>query len=262
MPYPKNEEKLKSWETAISSEIASDPKPWNDYDTQIQVVCSTYDRHLSGTSGYKPLNWQLIKAITWVETGAAITAWKTAPMQIGVNGDPGLNDLLNTPNGKMILPPEYTKTLTLSNVPTNGNLNIEAGVGYFLKIMAIFGMQADKTPPGTTSGKPVTASHPAASPPESPQKHLASQKHLAPQKHPAPKKHLAIVGWRAETLQYIAQHYNAGDANYADKLQYALDIITGKVTPKAATPKAKDAHKTPAVKHPAVPMRIPVHARH
>ena len=146
MPYPHDEAKLKSWETGLSAQIAKDPKPWDDYDLQIKTVCQVYDKHLAGVSGYVPLDWQLIKAITWVESGAAIEAWKTAPMQIGVNGDPGLRELLTSPTGKLILPPEYAQMLTVSNVPANGNLNIEAGVGYVLKVTANFGMLDDPPP--------------------------------------------------------------------------------------------------------------------
>ena len=70
-------------------------------------------------------------------------------------------------------------------------------------------------------------------------------------------KHLAIIGWKPRTLQLIAHHYNAGDGNYADKLQFALDIMSGKIKPEAAPappPKPKPKHKTP--------LRIPHPGRH
>jgi hypothetical protein len=87
-----------------------------------------------------------------------------------------------------------------------------------------------------------------------PIKHAAHPHHPAKHKHPAPPpKHLAIVSWKPLTLQFIAKHYNAGDGNYADKLQFALDIMSGKIKPEAAPPpKPKAPHKP---KHP--PMRVP-----
>lgn len=240
MPYPHNETTLKRWETQLSDQIAKDPKPWDSYDTQIQLVTSTYNKFLGNTAHYQLLDWQLIKAITWVESGAADhRVWPTAPMQIGVNGDPGLRELLTSPAGKLILPPEYAKTLTISNVPVNGNLNIEAGTGYVLKITAIFGMQADPTPPAKSASaaahKPAPVAH--------------GKSHSAP---PKVHKHLAIIGWHPRTFELIARHYNAGDGNYADKLQFAFGIITGKIKPeRAPAPPPKHSAK----KH--TPMRIP-----
>lgn len=316
MPYPHDDAKLKSWEQGLSGQIAKSPAPWNDYDTQIKAVCAVYDKHLTGVSGYVPLDWQIVKAIAWVESGAANAAWKTAPMQIGVNGDPGLRELLDKPAGKLILPQEYARVLTVSNVPVNGNLNIEAGVGYVLKIAANFGMQADTPPPPSgpaliqKAGSPQAASMfgnpgsgqlawnfgapclpgllspglfppglstpsllpafgpvatPASTtpPPTAAAPHPASKPskggpHPAHGHHPARHKvalpkHLAIVSWKPLTLQFIAKHYNAGDGNYADKLQFALDIMSGKIKPEAAAqPAPKHAHRP---QHP--PMRVP-----
>ncbi|GGH06950.1 hypothetical protein [Silvibacterium dinghuense] len=271
MPYPHDEAKLKQWEVQLSDEIAKNPAPWNSYDAQLQLVTNTYNKFLSGTANYQPIDWQVIKAITWVESGAANAAWQTAPMQIGVNGDPGLRELLTSPTGKLVLPPEYANMLTVSNVPVNGNLNIEAGVGYVLKITAMFGLQADPPPaPAATPAAPASGAAPAAPPvapaPVTPAPASAAHK-SAPAahgkshhpKHPAPPKvhkHLAIIGWRPRTLQFIAKHYNAGDGNYADKLQFALDIITGKIKPERAP--------APPPKHPAkkhTPMRVPAHGR-
>lgn len=309
MPYPHDDAKLKSWETGISSSIAKDAAPWNEYDTHIQTVCAVYNKHLAGVSGYVPLDWQLIKAIAWVESGATSTAWKTAPMQIGVNGDPGLRELLTSPTGKLILPPEYAKVLTVSNVPVNGNLNFEAGVGYVLKVTASFGMQtvmsgeelagllykrvaefgletytalqpslsslsaagpfgefgvtSALTPGLFPMGFPSVASaEPGSKPAEAaPAAGHASGKHGRHRtaKHaarPHPKQQLAIVGWKPRTLQFIAKHYNAGDGNYADKLQFALDLMSGKVKPEAAAAPHPAPH---AAKHP--PMRVPAGGR-
>ena len=46
----------------------------------------------------------------WVETGAGDHQWTSAPMQCGVNHDLGLGDLLDKPQGHLILPPQYQKS--------------------------------------------------------------------------------------------------------------------------------------------------------
>lgn len=252
MPYPKDEAKLKAWEDDRSNAIASDAAPWDAYDTQIQLVTTVYNEHLKDVAGYTPLNWQIVKAITWVETGALAKEWKTAPMQIGNPGDPGLRDLLATPQGKLILPQEYAQVLTLSNAASTGNLNIEAGVGYLLKILAIFGMVPDAVPavPASAASAPAAASGPQGSHHAS----RAAHHHASKPKHPP--KHLAITGWRPVTLEYIAKHYNSGDGNYSDKLQFALDLIQGKIKPQLA--QKHTPTRSPAKKKKQ-PMRIPLH---
>ena len=140
MPYPKDEQSLKFWEEALSHAIAKDPDPWNAYDPKIQMAVQQYNDQLRGISNFQPLDWQVIKAMTWVESGANSSKWKSAPMQIGLNGDPGLRDLLTSPQGKMILPQQYARTLTLLNVHTDGEKNIQAGTGYLLMVLAKFAM--------------------------------------------------------------------------------------------------------------------------
>ena len=99
--------------------------------------------------GLCDVDLQLIKALSWVETGAWIPEWKTRPMQIGNIGDPGLQQILETDSGKLLLPPVYKTTLTKANVVADGNRNIEAGVGYFLWVFAHFGYIAPPPPPPT-----------------------------------------------------------------------------------------------------------------
>ena len=137
-------------------------------------------------------------------------------MQIGVNNDPGLGDLLTSPQGRLILPPEYQRTLTSANVPANGDFNVMAGIGYLHKILARFGQIADvaatlQTPRPAlpvVPAKPNTL-HPA---------HAHHHHHLAP------KQHLGIVGWRTFSFNFVAEHYNVGDGNYLDKLSSAYSL--------------------------------------
>lgn len=134
-------------------------------------------------------------------------------MQIGVNHDPGLRDLLSTPQGRMILPPEHASKLTVTNVPIDPNLNIAAGIGYLLKCLAIYGNVPDPPPvPPAAAPTPALPQH----------GHHGHHRHVSPA---VPQTHLAITGWRAFEYSYVALHYNAGDGNYEDKLKYAYSLI-------------------------------------
>jgi len=108
---------INKWQDSINRAIG-DAK-WNVYDCDIQVAVNEINRHLSGTTGYRLLDWQLIKAMVWVESGAGSAAWKTRPMQIGVPGDPGLASLLSGKEGSdLILPPAWKAQLTVASVRT------------------------------------------------------------------------------------------------------------------------------------------------
>lgn len=72
---------FEKWQEGINKAVG-DAK-WNAWDCEIQMAVSEYNRHLLGTAGYVPLDWQLIKAMVWVETGANSPEWTSKPMQIG-----------------------------------------------------------------------------------------------------------------------------------------------------------------------------------
>ncbi len=123
------------WQDGINKAVG-DAK-WNALDCEIQMAVNEYNRHLSRTAAYMPLDWQLIKAMIWVETGANNAQWKTKPMQIGVAGDPGLASLLSgKEGGDLILPPTLKARLTTGSVRTIPAYNIRAGIGYLLMRMA------------------------------------------------------------------------------------------------------------------------------
>lgn len=42
---------------------------WNEYDQDIRAIVSHYNDHLRHTPGHAPLDWRLIKAMLWTETG-------------------------------------------------------------------------------------------------------------------------------------------------------------------------------------------------
>jgi hypothetical protein len=138
MSYPADPAKLKQWCDSLHRAVESHPEKWDQYDEQVEVVCNAYNFHLRTTPGYIRIESSKVKAILWTETGAANVAWLHAPMQIGVNGDPGLRNLLSTPQGRLILPESYLLLLNITNVPVHPALNIMAGVGYLMRRAAKF----------------------------------------------------------------------------------------------------------------------------
>jgi hypothetical protein len=128
---------FEQWQDGINKAI-SDVR-WDSWDCEIQATVSEYNHHLSGTAGYIPVDWQFIKAMAWVETGADHPQWNSRPMQIGVAGDPGLTSFLSgNEGGDLMLPPVWKARLTEILVKTTPAYNICAGIGYLLMRMANF----------------------------------------------------------------------------------------------------------------------------
>jgi hypothetical protein len=72
------------WTNGIEKAVSN--RKWDVYDCEIRMIAGEYNVHLQTTPGYKPLDWRLVKAMIWTETGAGSPEWKTKPMQIGVAG--------------------------------------------------------------------------------------------------------------------------------------------------------------------------------
>lgn len=87
---PKKLSPLDEWKAGREKAIGN--PDWYIYDNTIRKLVSEINRHLSTSKNiekYKPLDWKLIKAMIWTETGATVAAWKTRPIQIGNTGDEG-----------------------------------------------------------------------------------------------------------------------------------------------------------------------------
>ncbi|XYJ12059.1 LysM peptidoglycan-binding domain-containing protein [Telluria sp. B2] len=224
------------WQEGLDKAVRD--KRWSAYDCEITVTVDEFNRHLLRTPGFKALDWKLIKAMLWTETGAAIPEWKTKPMQIGVAGDPGLKALLSrTEGGELILPPTWQARLSFGSVTTIPSHNIRAGVAYLLMRMAYFEhrtvLAADaptieevKVSPGDSLAKIART---RGSPPEILKRlndgvsTLRVGQTLKLQKGRVEK---VIAGWRPISTTMIAQRYNGGgDPNYARKLDHALALI-------------------------------------
>ncbi|GAB2878899.1 hypothetical protein GCM10027093_12860 [Paraburkholderia jirisanensis] len=226
---------FEKWQDGLSE--APEDARWNAWDCEIRTIVNEYNRHLAGTAGYSPLNWQYIKAMLWVETGADSREWKRKPMQIGVPGDPGVTSFLSgKEGGDLILPSLWKGRLTTGSVRTIPTHNIQAGVGYLLMRMAFFDYRtvpdADvkvyevNVKPGDSFEKIAKAN---GSTPDVLRRLNPAASVLRPgQTLKLQKASVAFVitGWRTVSTVSIAQRYNGGgDPNYAKKLDYALNLV-------------------------------------
>ncbi|MEK6353114.1 MAG: LysM peptidoglycan-binding domain-containing protein [Burkholderia cenocepacia] len=226
---------FEKWQDGIDK-AAGDTR-WDSWDCEIRMAVDEYNRHLSGIAGYRPLDWQLIKAMLWVESGAANSEWNSKPMRIGVFGDPGLTSLLSgNEGGDLILPPAWKGQLTTGSVRNMPAHNIRAGIGYLLMKTAHYEYRnvsnADAkiyeviVKPGDSLDKIAKAQ---ASTVDTLRKLNPTAAVLRPGqtlKYQKASVQRVITSWRHISTTLIAQRYNGGrDINYATKLDYALKTL-------------------------------------
>lgn len=226
---------FEKWQDSIDQAVGN--TKWNTWDCEIQAAVNEYNRHLSGIAGYSSLDWQLIKAMVWVETGANNSEWNTKPMQIGVAGDPGMTSFLSgKEGGDLILPPVWKKNMTESSIRTMPAYNIRAGIGYLLMRMAYFEhrsvLGADTrvyeiaVKPGDSLDKIAKTQ---GSTVDTLRKLNPTATVLRPRqvlKYQKASIQRVITSWRPISIASIAQRYNGGgDPNYAKKLDYALSLV-------------------------------------
>ena len=226
---------FEKWQDGINKAVG-DAK-WNSWDCEIQMAVNEYNRHLSGTAGYMPLDWQIIKAIVWVETGANDSEWNSKPMQIGAAGDPGITSLLSgKEGGDLILPKGWKGRLTTGSVRSIPAHNIRAGIGYLLMRMANFEhrslLGADSkvyevaVKPGDSLDKIAKVQ---GSTVDTLRKLNPTAAVLRPGqllKYQKASMQRVVTSWRHISTATIAQRYNGGgDPNYSKKLDHALSLV-------------------------------------
>jgi hypothetical protein len=231
---------LDKWKDGIKNAVG-DPK-WSRWDCEIQQTVSAYNRHLQGTPGYVALDWKIIKAMLWTESGPQRRDWNTKPSQIGDPRDPGLGAFLsNKEGGDLIIVPEWKGLITLDSARTNPVHNIRAAVGYLLMRLAHYEHKSIpdvdnkifevKVKAGDSLEKIAKANgstvevlqklNPGV-------KVLRIGQVLKCQKASVKK---VITGWEAVTPLSVALKYNSmrGDPDYAVKIRYALEhVVRGK----------------------------------
>lgn len=233
------------WQETINGAL-SDSR-WRDYDCDIQRIVTQFNRHLSGTAGYMPLDWRLIKAMVWTESGGPNTiAWRDNPIQIGNPGDPGLTALFSgREGGELIIPPQLRGRLTIGSTRSSPQMNISAGIAYLLMRLASYGFatvpdERDKSTydlivkSGDTLEKIARSN---GSTVDTLKKCNTGALVLRPGQSLRYQKtsiQKVITRWTSANPTSIARLYNVGDPAYAKKLTYCLSVMHRTTQPEVS----------------------------
>lgn len=232
---PKPKTPYRKWQDTVDQ--SKTDKRWNDHDALITSTVNEFNARLTaGRTGYRNLDWRLVKAMIWVESGGpGNLAWTTRPMQIGNPGDPGLSALLSGKEGGDLILTSALK-LKLQQGASTAGPNIQAGVAYLLMRAATFSCKSvpnalDKTvyevavKAGDNLEKIATAHattvdmlkalNPGSGALIKPGQKLKYQKASVQQ---------VITGWQPITTDFAARKYNVHDPMYRQKLDYCLSL--------------------------------------
>lgn len=230
-----------SWRISIKNAVTD--AAWDTYDGSIKDILLQYQQHLTGTN-MPALDWHLIKAMLWVETGPQSAKWSTIPMQIGAFlADKGLNAVLKgTENTFEVMPSQLRKDLSFKTATSDPIVNIQVGIGYLLARMCQTKEFSEVDPADKGFEHIVEKSAPSFS--DIARKFGSSAEVLMKINHTASaalhvgdklliKKAIngkRIMSWTEFTEEKIAERYNGngingiGDEFYAKKLHYALPV--------------------------------------
>ncbi|HLL55993.1 MAG TPA: LysM domain-containing protein [Myxococcaceae bacterium] len=222
------------WQETVQDAVTN--AAWDLYDTTIKLEVSDYNTRLSGTPGYTKVDWLLLKAMVWVESGGPKSkAWKTRPMQIGNSGDPGYSVVKNGQEGASLIMSTRLKSDIASGNINEPNLNIRAGIAYVFTRMAKFSHKSVVD----QGAKPFTYKVVSGDNFAQIADKVGSTTEVLQSLNPG-KKTLAIgdvitcrkasvqrviTGWLPFDTKTLAARYNIGDARYADKLDYVLSLF-------------------------------------
>lgn len=218
------------WKQTIDGAL-TDSK-WDGYDCDVMKIVTQFNQFLK-TSGFKPLDWKIIKAMIWTETGGpSDESWDSRPMQIGNPGDTGLGALFSgNQGGELILPAFPNLTQAAATATPQGN--IQAGIAYLLMRLAKYGFKT--VTEGSIGDYTVQSGDSFAKIAQQNGSTAQWLQHLNPTIHLLHPKHTIkfqkaqlqkiIAGWSPITTTIIAHKYNVGDPNYAKKLNYCLDVM-------------------------------------
>ena len=121
------------WKDTMEKGI-NDPK-WDKFVDTIKSEVTAYS--LKFPSLASKVNWLLIKAMVWNESGGPTnSAWQTRPLQIGNSGDPAYKVLKDASEGSDLIMSEELKKAIDSSSIDQPELNIKAGIAYLYTRMA------------------------------------------------------------------------------------------------------------------------------
>ncbi|RJG11538.1 LysM peptidoglycan-binding domain-containing protein [Massilia cavernae] len=233
---PRLRSRYELWQDTINAAVGDER--WHEYDCDIQQIVTQFNRHLAGTGGYTPLDWRMVKAMVWTESGGPTNrAWRNNPIQIGNPGDPGLRALLSPDEGgALVIPPDLAGKLTVASAGASPQMNIRAGVAYLLMRHARFrfatvlderdaGFYEVLVKPGDSLDKIARAN---GTTPDILRKYNGGGCVLRPGQKLKYRKAAVrkiIASWNLVTKESIATRYNVGDPEYSRKLGYCLEVM-------------------------------------
>lgn len=226
-------------------------REWDAYDTLIrsevgECVCSAQEagynpRFIENTaSGYACVDWTLVKAMLWVESGGPRQAcWKTRPMQIGNPGDAAYGVLKSGAEGSvLVMSPKLFNAIRTQSIDSP-ELNIRAAIAYLFTRMAKFDVQtvpdeSDQTIHSVTvvHGDSLERIARRVGTSIDELKNFRSEVSITQLRigeklrYRKMKTGRVIVGWRKWDFVTIAARYNGGgDPTYADKLAFVANLF-------------------------------------
>jgi hypothetical protein len=224
------------WKNLVDDGVTN--KTWDEYDDLIKAEIADCNRRFASTPGYKDVDWLLVKAMVWVESGGpSNAAWKRRVMQIGNPGDKGYGVLSRRSEGsRLVMTDQLWHEVKVPKRINDPKVNVQAGIAYLFTRTATFDTRSVNDPVDTATYihvvqkgdnlSTIAASHKTT---------IASLQELNTNTavlHPKDvllyrkaRVELVVVGWRTFDTQTIAQRYNVGDADYSNKLNYCLELF-------------------------------------
>ncbi len=223
------------WTATIDKAIKDDA--WDGYDELVRKEVDSYNLRFGNTLGYKVVDWHILKAVLWVESGGPGThAWTHRAMQIGNPGDRGYAVLKGRHEGSSVIMTTHLAAEIKTRKIDDPKLNIRAGIAYLFTRMAYFDEKsvldaqevADRAYVVIHGDSLQKIAHKVGTTVElletlNPNTEVLHPKQIL--KYRRASRKLVITGWRDFTSVNIWHRYNTGDPNYAAKLNYAMVII-------------------------------------
>jgi len=228
---------LQKWKDTVNDAVSN--SAWDEYDQLITDEIAEYNKRLKDTPDFESVDWHLVKAMLWVESGGpSNAAWKRRAMQIGNKGDPGYRVLSHKGEGShLVMASQLWNDIKDPKQIDDPKINIRAGIAYLFTRMATFEDRSVDDASDTKIHEHTVA--PGESLWSIAKRHkttVASLEEHNPEKTKVirPKQvlkyrkariEMVITGWRPFRTVTIAQRYNVGDPDYAGKLDYCVGLF-------------------------------------
>ena len=230
-----------SWLASMESGVKD--VRWDNFDTSIKSEVTAYNVRFAGTAGFTPVNWLLVKAMVWNESGGPdhpSQAWAGRVMQIGNAGDPAYGVLRAGSEGASLVLPADLKTLLAKDDNVNRpEINVRAGIAYLYTRMALYGIHSVISPWAVCPAPTYTVlandsfdriAKKVGTTVENLQannkvKPTALRPGMVLTYDPASMERY-VSGWRKFQTAIVADRYNGGgDAEYSAKLSHLMNKV-------------------------------------